>query len=59
MQFDKMGLQRKTLEKIAKINGLIQVYGTLTVRQVYYQLVSTGDKCARAELEAKQEAEKE
>jgi hypothetical protein len=54
-----MGLQRKTLEKIAKINGLIQVYGTLTVRQVYYQLVSTGDKCARAELEAKQEAEKE
>jgi len=49
MQFEKMGLQRKTLEKIARINGLMKVYGTLTVRQVYYQLVSTGDNYRRVQ----------
>ena len=37
-----VGLQKKTLELIEEINGLLETYGTMTVRQVYYQIVPYG-----------------
>jgi len=37
-------MQKKTLEKIEQVNNLIKEYGAMTLRQIYYQLVTKGYK---------------
>jgi len=37
-------MQKKTLEKIELVNNLIKEYGAMTLRQIYYQLVTKGYK---------------